>query len=104
MPGASAACGDESGLTATAEDALTVDGRLFTGSVRFAAEYAPYPRARVAYGDRGRRAPRRLRAVRDFGPVAPARTAFGAPEATPYVPRGSAPRPVTGTSRAADPS
>lgn len=52
VPGTWPEDGDEVALTATAEDALTVDGQPFTGSVRLAADHAPIPGSRVAHDRR----------------------------------------------------
>ncbi|WP_228991479.1 DUF1684 domain-containing protein [Streptomyces sp. DH8] len=89
VPGRWREDGDEVVLTATAEDAVTVDGRPLTGEVRLGADRGPVDDSRVAGGDRRLVVIRRegLWAVRDFDPASPARRAFSTIEATPYDPR-----------------
>ncbi|MDQ1011673.1 uncharacterized protein (DUF1684 family) [Streptomyces sp. V4I23] len=137
MPGTWPEDGDEVVLTATAEDALTVDGQPFTGSVRLAADHAPIPGSRVAHvtGVWSSCAAKGLGPYGTSTRTRPPRTAFRGIEATAYDPRWVLPgrfrpyeehtgvrvevicpfsppgtpcpwrsRPVSGTSRAADPS
>ncbi|MGW6457292.1 DUF1684 domain-containing protein [Streptomyces sp. NPDC055078] len=89
IPGVWEPAGGEIVLTARAEDALTVDGKPFTGAVRLTADHGPIPGSRVAHGGRRLVVLRRegLWAVRDFDPDAPARASFTGIDATPYDPR-----------------
>ncbi|MFF9196410.1 DUF1684 domain-containing protein [Streptomyces sp. NPDC014779] len=86
VPGVWRAEGDEVVLTAGAEDAITVDGAPFTGTVRLTADHAPIHESRVASAGRRLVVLRREGewAVRDFDPESPARRAFTGIEATPY--------------------
>jgi uncharacterized protein (DUF1684 family) len=92
-PGTWVTDGDGVALTVTADDALTVDGRPFTGEIRLGADEGPVDAARVAAGDR--RFVVLVRegswGVRDFDPGAATRAAFRGIDATPYDPRWSLP-------------
>ncbi|MFJ6087255.1 DUF1684 domain-containing protein [Streptomyces sp. NPDC092369] len=85
--------GDAVGLTATAADGLTVDGRPLDGTVRITPDLGPAATARVAFGERRLVVLVRegVWGVRDFDPDAPARRAFRGIEVTPYDPRWSVP-------------
>lgn len=86
VPGAWREDGDEVVLTAEAEDAVTVDGKPFAGTVRLTADHAPIHESRVESAGRRLVVLRRegLWAVRDFDPGSEARRAFAGIEATPY--------------------
>ncbi len=93
VPGSWTADGDEVVLTATAEDALTLDDKPFTGRVHLSADRGPISAARVAHGERRLFLLSREGqwAVRDFDPDSPARQAFQGVRATPYDPRWALP-------------
>ncbi|MFD3660511.1 DUF1684 domain-containing protein [Streptomyces sp. NPDC058659] len=86
VPGEWREDGDEVVLTADAEDAITVDGKPFAGTVRLTADHAPIHESRVESAGRRLVVLRRegLWAVRDFDPGSAARRAFAGIEATPY--------------------
>ncbi|MEU7602862.1 DUF1684 domain-containing protein [Streptomyces sp. NPDC041003] len=75
-------------LTATAEDALRLDGEPFTGDAVLAADGAPPAHSRLSAGEARLVVIRREGrwAVRVFDPASEARRAFAGVEATPYDP------------------
>ncbi|GAA3142289.1 DUF1684 domain-containing protein [Streptomyces rectiviolaceus] len=86
IPGRWTEAGDEIVLTAEADDGLTLDGQLFSGEARLAADPGPVGAARVGHGDRRFVVLRRegLWAVRDFDPESATRRAFQGIDATEY--------------------